>query len=56
MNYYWWKDIDGHTGNVYAKTEKEAKELAESHFGGKVTEVELLEKEVTKNRFTGKEF
>lgn len=56
LNYYWWKDVKGHAGNVYAETEKEAKELAESHFGEKVTEVELLEKEVEINRLTGKAF
>lgn len=56
INYYWWKDIDGRVGNVYAINEKYAKEKAESGFGEKVVKVELLEEKVSKNRFTGKYF
>ena len=56
MNYYFWKDIDGCAGNVYAKNEQQAKQKAEEQFRTKVAKVELLEKDVRKNRFTGKSF
>lgn len=56
MNYYWWKDIDGYIGNVYAKNDEEAKQKVERDFGAKKPIVELLNKDVDTNRFTGNKF
>jgi hypothetical protein len=56
VNYYWWKDINGYIGNVYAKSDSEAKQKVERDFGAKKPIVELLNKDVDTNRFTGDKF
>lgn len=53
MNYYWWKGIEGNAGNVYAENKVEAVTKVENSFNVIVEKVELLEKDVTHNRFTG---
>lgn len=42
MNYYWWKDIEGHAGNAYANSEEEVKEKVEKEWGIEVKGIELL--------------
>ncbi|MGC3791995.1 hypothetical protein [Priestia aryabhattai] len=56
MNYYSWKAVSGNVGNVYAHDEEEAILKVETLFDLVVSEIELLEEGVRKNRFTGRYF
>lgn len=56
MDYYFWRDIEGYCGNVYAKNSEEAEKKVVENFGYPIERLEVIESNVKENRFTGEEY
>lgn len=53
MNYYYWSGDSGNSGNVFARSEQEAKAIVLRFFEETPVFLELLKEDVVMNRFTG---